>query len=63
MTALAADQAAARLAIAAEDAAVDVEGVTLQAAAAVQTTVLDMMYEIAIDAACRRFGQLRPKTR
>ena len=63
VTALAADQAAARLAIAAEDAAVDVEGVTLQAAAAVQTTVLDMMYEIAIDAACRRFGQLRPKTR
>jgi len=63
VTALAADQAAIRLAIDAEHAAGIVEGSTLQAAAAAQATVLAMMYEIAIDAACRHFGQFHPPTR
>jgi len=63
VTAAAADQAAAQLASQAEHAAVIVQEDTVQAAAAVQAAVLDMMYEIAIDAACRHFGRSQPKTR
>ena len=47
----------------AEHAAVIVEGDTLQAAVAVRATVLDLMYEIAVDAACRQFGRSQPQTR
>ena len=61
LTAAAADEAAARLAIAAEYAAAIVERDALQAAAAIQATALSIMYEIAIDAACRHF--LVPITR
>lgn len=55
LTAAAADQAAIRLAVEAEHAAVIVERDALQAAAAIQATALDVMYEIAIDAACQHF--------
>jgi hypothetical protein len=61
LTALAAGQAAAQLATEAEQAAILVEHDALQAAAAVQATALTIMYEIAIDAACRHF--LVPSTR
>jgi len=55
LTAAAAEQAAARLATQAEYAAAVVERDALQAAAAIQSTALSIMYEIAIDAACRHF--------
>jgi hypothetical protein len=55
LTAAAAEQAAARLAAEAEHAAAIVERDTTQAAAAVQARALEVMYEIAIDAACRHF--------
>jgi hypothetical protein len=61
LTATAADQAAARLAIESEGAADLVERDARQAAAAIQATALSIMYEIAIDAACRHF--LVPTTR
>jgi hypothetical protein len=55
LTAAAAKQAEVRLAIEAEQAAAIVERDAFQAAAAVQATALSVMYEIAIDAACRHF--------
>ncbi|HWI00282.1 MAG TPA: hypothetical protein VNT27_08115, partial [Propionibacteriaceae bacterium] len=61
LTAAAADQAAARLAIQADHAAELVERDAVQAAAAVQATALTIMYEIAIDAACRHFLVPLPK--
>jgi len=61
LTATAADEAAARLAIESEQAAGLVEGDAFQAAATIQAAALSIMYEIAIDAACRHF--LVPTTR
>jgi hypothetical protein len=58
VTAAAADQAEARLALDAERAAIAVERDATRAAAAVRATALDVLYEIAIDAACRRFDVL-----
>jgi hypothetical protein len=55
LTAAAADQAAVRLALESEHAAGIVERDALQAAAAIRATALSIMYEVAIDAACRHF--------
>ena len=60
VTAAAADHAAAQLDTEAEQAAILVEHDALQAAAAIQATALSIMYEIAIDAACRHFLVPRP---
>lgn len=56
LTAAAAERAALRLAIDAEQAAANVQRDAVQAAATVRATALDVMYEIAIDAACRHFA-------
>jgi hypothetical protein len=53
LTAEAADQAAVQLATETEHAADIVARDALQAAAAVQAAALNIMYEIAIDAACQ----------
>ena len=50
-----AEQAAVRLTVEAAEAADSVERDAAHAAASVQATALEVMYEIAIDAACRRF--------
>lgn len=55
LTAAAADQAAVQLASEAEQAAVIVDRDALQAAAVIRATALSVMYEVAIDAACRHF--------
>ena len=63
LTAAAADQAGVRLANEAERAAVIVERDALRAAAAVQAAALELVYEIAIDAACRQFAVHIPRPR
>jgi len=55
LTAAAADQAEVWLAIETENAAVIVERDARHAAAAIQAAALDLVYEVAIEAACRRF--------
>jgi len=56
LTAAAADGAAVRLALEAKNAAADVKRDAAHAAATVQAITFDVMYEIAIDAACRRYA-------
>jgi hypothetical protein len=64
LTAAAAARAEIRLAVEADRAAVIVERDALQAASVIQATALDVMYEIAIDAACRHFvDPANPKER
>jgi hypothetical protein len=62
LTAAAARQAALQLATETERAAATVERDALQAAANIQAIALTIMYEIAIDAACRHFLSPTPRT-